>query len=416
MSKEHQSETIEMARLVKGWDDEKVRQFQEAFLTWYDEEKRWLPWRVSKEPYRIWVSEIMLQQTQVSTVIPYYERFMEWFPTVADLAAAPEEKLLKAWEGLGYYSRVRNMQFAAKQIMNEFGGNFPQTVKELKSLKGIGPYTAGAIASISFNLPEPAVDGNVMRVFSRLFGIKQDIAKSGNLKYFDFVVRHVISHEAPGDMNQAAMDLGSSLCTPTAPQCSICPLRNYCLANKEGNQESYPVKSKKIKAKPVYYIGIAKENNRGEFEFIQRPDTGLLANMWTFPLIEVTKKEYEVFRQEWQTFLKGQAGQQTLDLVAEEDWTLADWLDAQDSDGVWQKMPVGEITHVFSHLKWHVLVVYGRQKFYDLKGEKISDGEQKTHWLSLPDFENRPLPKPQEKMNQLLIQQGYFDKKIPANK
>ncbi|MGX6978288.1 A/G-specific adenine glycosylase [Vagococcus elongatus] len=405
-----------MNQLVDGWDDEKVREFQETFLTWYDEEKRWLPWRVSKEPYGIWVSEIMLQQTQVATVIPYYERFMEWFPTVADLAAAPEERLLKAWEGLGYYSRVRNMQFAARQIMDEFGGNFPQTVKELKKLKGIGPYTAGAIASISFDAPEPAVDGNVMRVFSRLFGIKQDIAKSGTLKFFDFVVRHVISHDAPGDMNQATMDLGASLCTPTSPQCSSCPLKNYCLANREGTQENYPVKSKKIKVKPMYYIGLAKENAQGAFEFVQRAGTGLLANMWTFPLIEVTKKEYEIFRQEWQRYLNEPRGQETLDLVAEEDWRLSDWLDAQDSETVWKKMPVGEVTHVFSHLKWHVLVVYGRRKLADITGKEISEVGQETHWLSVEDFESRPLPKPQEKMTHLLIQQGYFEKMISADK
>ena len=157
------------------WDAEKIASFRRTLLDWYDREKRDLPWRRIKNPYYIWVSEIMLQQTQVQTVIPYYERFLDWFPTVKDLAEAPEEKLLKAWEGLGYYSRVRNMQKAAQQIMTDFAGQFPDTYDNIAKLKGIGPYTAGAISSIAFDLPEPAVDGNVMRVMARLFEVNYDI-------------------------------------------------------------------------------------------------------------------------------------------------------------------------------------------------------------------------------------------------
>ena len=153
---------------VKMWDEEKIKRFRKALLDWYDKEKRDLPWRRTSNPYAIWVSEIMLQQTRVDTVIPYYERFLATFPTVKDLAEAPEDVLLKCWEGLGYYSRVRNMQKAAIQVMEEFGGVFPNTYEGILSLKGIGPYTAGAIASIAFGLPEPAVDGNLMRVISRL--------------------------------------------------------------------------------------------------------------------------------------------------------------------------------------------------------------------------------------------------------
>ena len=170
---------------VNMWPEEKISSFREKLLNWYDENKRDLPWRRSKNPYHIWVSEIMLQQTRVDTVIPYYERFLDWFPTVESLADAPEERLLKAWEGLGYYSRVRNMQVAAQQIMADFGGQFPNTYEGISSLKGIGPYTAGAISSIAFNLPEPAVDGNVMRVLSRLFEVNHDIGVPSNRKIFD---------------------------------------------------------------------------------------------------------------------------------------------------------------------------------------------------------------------------------------
>ena len=158
-----------MNKAWEEWTEEEVTSFQDAFLTWYQREKRNLPWRYNHDPYRIWISEIMLQQTRVDTVIDYFYRFMEQFPTIQDLANAPEDKLLKVWEGLGYYSRARNIQAAAKQIMEEFNGEFPSTVEEIRSLKGIGPYTAGAISSIAFEIPEPAIDGNVMRVVCLLY-------------------------------------------------------------------------------------------------------------------------------------------------------------------------------------------------------------------------------------------------------
>jgi A/G-specific adenine glycosylase len=162
---------MNMSKRWEQWSDSEINQFQEDFLTWYQQEKRNLPWRYNQDPYRIWISEIMLQQTRVDTVIDYFYRFMDQFPTIQDLANAPEDKLLKVWEGLGYYSRARNLQAAAKQIMEEFNGKFPTTVEDIRTLKGVGPYTAGAISSIAFEIPEPAIDGNVMRVVSRLFFI-----------------------------------------------------------------------------------------------------------------------------------------------------------------------------------------------------------------------------------------------------
>ena len=177
---------------VKMWAEEKIERFRKALLDWYDKEKRDLPWRRTSDPYAIWVSEIMLQQTRVDTVIPYYERFLATFPTVKDLAEAPEDVLLKCWEGLGYYSRVRNMQKAAVQVMEEFGGVFPNTYEGILSLKGIGPYTAGAIASIAFGLPEPAVDGNLMRVISRLFEVNLDIGNPSNRWAFQEIAEILI--------------------------------------------------------------------------------------------------------------------------------------------------------------------------------------------------------------------------------
>lgn len=227
------------------WPEEKIISFREKLLNWYDENKRDLPWRRSKNPYHIWVSEIMLQQTRVDTVIPYYERFLDWFPTVESLATAPEERLLKAWEGLGYYSRVRNMQDAAQQIMTDFGGQFPNTYEGISSLKGIGPYTAGAISSIAFNLPEPAVDGNVMRVLARLFEVNHDIGIPSNRKIFQAMMEILIDPERPGDFNQALMDLGSDIEAPVNPRPEESPVKDFSAAYQNGTMDRYPIKAPK---------------------------------------------------------------------------------------------------------------------------------------------------------------------------
>lgn len=341
----------------KNWSTEQTKEFQEEFVTWYEREKRNLPWRYNRDPYRIWISEIMLQQTRVDTVIDYFYRFMEWFPTIEELANAPEEKLLKAWEGLGYYSRARNIQAAAKQIMSEFGGKMPQTVAEISSLKGIGPYTTGAIASIAFDLPEPAIDGNVMRVVSRLFCIEEDIAKASSRKVFDEAVRSIIDEEHPGEFNQAFMDLGSAICTPTSPKCEICPIQSFCLANKRGIQTNFPVKTKKAKPKDVYYVAAAIQDQAGSFYLERRTSQKLLADMWTFPLVEVTLERYQELQQEWASVVDNQPNLFDELLVAEKQIDLPF---AHQETVIWQKRHLGEVVHVFSHLKWHVLLFYGR--------------------------------------------------------
>ncbi|MDA3973516.1 A/G-specific adenine glycosylase [Enterococcus thailandicus] len=341
----------------KNWSTKQTKEFQEEFVTWYEREKRNLPWRYNRDPYRIWISEIMLQQTRVDTVIDYFYRFMEWFPTIEELANAPEEKLLKAWEGLGYYSRARNIQAAAKQIMSEFGGEMPQTVAEISSLKGIGPYTTGAIASIAFDLPEPAIDGNVMRVVSRLFCIEEDIAKASTRKVFDEAVRSIIDEEHPGEFNQAFMDLGSAICTPTSPKCEICPIQSFCLANKRGIQTNFPVKTKKAKPKDVYYVAAAIQDQAGSFYLEKRTSQKLLADMWTFPLVEVTLERYQELQQEWASVVDNQPNLFDELLVAEKQIDLPF---AHQETVIWQKRHLGEVVHVFSHLKWHVLLFYGR--------------------------------------------------------
>ncbi|MHC5226882.1 A/G-specific adenine glycosylase [Enterococcus sp. LJL99] len=375
----------------EAWNQATLNSFQKDFITWYEKEKRNLPWRVNLDPYRIWISEIMLQQTRVDTVIDYYYRFMEWFPTIQALAEAPEDKLLKAWEGLGYYSRARNLKIAAQQIMSEFNGKMPETITEIRQLKGIGPYTAGAIGSIAFQLPEPAIDGNVMRVVSRLFEISDDIAKASSRKIFEQAMYQIIDQKRPGDFNQALMDLGSSICTPTSPKCEKCPIQSYCLSYKNNTMTDFPVKSKKVKPKDVYYLAGIIENKQQEFLLNQRESTGLLANMWLFPIEEVTKKQFESLQENF-----GKENQQmTLDLseqgrVAEEEIDIF----ADYAQVVWQKKIIGEVTHVFSHLKWHILVFYGRQ----IGPLELQNNQR---WIKEAEYSKLVFPKPQQKMIEL---------------
>lgn len=344
----------------------------QKLLDWYWQNARELPWRQGAgHPYETWVSEIMLQQTQVQTVIPYYKRFMEWFPTVRDLAKAPEEKLLKAWEGLGYYSRVRNMQVAAQCIVDDYDGRFPMTAKELQQLKGIGPYTAGAIASIAFNQVVPAVDGNVLRVYARLFAIADDIRKPKTVKQITECVEETMSKTHPGDFNQALMDLGSLYCTAKNWNCSSCPLKEECQAYQMKTVENYPYKSKAVKPKDHYYLALAVQNRSTQKYYIeQRPSTGLLANLWQFPLIEVSMETYQMI----QRF-------STTDglRVAEEQ---SPFLDILPKDIIWQTQPKAEVHHVFSHQKWHILLAYGIDVGDGLDGIWIDENSRHDYAFS----------------------------------
>lgn len=220
-------------------------------LQWYDDTKRDLPWRHTKNPYCIWLSEIMLQQTRTETVRAYYRRFLERFPTVEALAASPQQDVLKAWEGLGYYSRARNLQKAAQAMMENHGGAFPSTYEDILALPGIGPYTAGAVGSIAFGLCVPAVDGNVYRVASRFFGIREDVGIPGVQKEIRKAVTGLIPPERPGDFNQALMELGATVCTPGVPNCDLCPWEDVCDACAEGDAQSLPVHEKKRPPKEV---------------------------------------------------------------------------------------------------------------------------------------------------------------------
>ena len=259
--------------------------FADTLLAWYEENRRTLPWRGETAPYKIWVSEIILQQTRVQQGWDYYLRFVETFPDVGTLARAPEEHVLRVWQGLGYYSRARNMHVAAQQVMDLHNGQFPSQYEDIRKLKGIGDYTAAAIASIAFGLPYPAVDGNVLRICSRIFGIHEDISLPATRKQITDICRKLIPHNRPGDFNQACMEFGAVWCTPKNPKCDGCPFANQCYALKHGMVEILPVKSNKItKRERYFHFNFYIYNNCTIIE--KRTGNDIWRNLYQFPMQE----------------------------------------------------------------------------------------------------------------------------------
>ena len=262
-------------------------------VEWFRENRRDLPWRRRMNAYRVWISEIMLQQTRVEAVKPYYERFLEELPDVKALAEVPEERLLKLWEGMGYYNRARNLKTAAVQIMEEFGGRFPDRYEEIRSLKGIGSYTAGAIVSFVYNIPKPAVDGNVFRVVTRLLADPDDITKASTRTKIEALLEEVIPRDAAGDFNQSLIELGAIVCLPNGePKCAECPVRHLCRSFAEGTQMEYPVK-KKAKERRIEKRTVFLFCDGGAVAIRKRKSTGLLAGMYEFPNVEGHLKRQE---------------------------------------------------------------------------------------------------------------------------
>lgn len=352
------------------------KQFQQDLVQWFEKNQRILPWRNDKNPYKIWISEVMLQQTKVDTVIPYFERFIKAFPTVEDLANANEQEVLKLWEGLGYYSRARNLHSGAKQVVQEFKGTFPQNLKEISMIKGIGPYTAGAILSIAFGKAEPAVDGNVMRVYARLFSIWEDIAKPKTRKTFEQLVYDTIDEKKTSSFNQGIMELGALICTPTSPKCDSCPVSSHCEAYKNKNQTDLPVKTKKKKGKTVELVVIVAENEKGEALIQQRDETGLLANLWEFPMIE---KDVSI------------SDQQNIQEFVKKKWNKE----------IEVGEPVMQLEHVFTHLKWQLTIYKGK-----INGEIFQSEKQKL--VTKEELMSYPFPVSHQKIYQKVL---FSDKK-----
>jgi len=295
-----------------------------ALLPWYEKNARDLPWRADPSPYRVWISEIMLQQTRIEAARAYFLRFTEALPDTGALAAAEEDQVLKLWEGLGYYSRARNLHRAAKLVMERWGGELPGDVDALRSLPGIGDYTAGAIASIAFGLPEPAVDGNVLRVCARLSLCPDSVGEERIKRAFREELRSQYPAGRCGEFTSALMELGETVCTPGTPDCGMCPLAELCGARRTGQQTAFPVlpekKARRIQPRTVFLL---REGGRTALR--KRPDRGLLAGMWEFPNTEGA-------------------------LTAQE---------ALDQAAAWGCRPVsiepcGEAVHIFSHIEWHM--------------------------------------------------------------
>jgi A/G-specific adenine glycosylase len=284
--------------------------FTKILAKWYEKNKRDLPWRRTKDPYRIWVSEIILQQTRIEQGWDYYLRFLEKFPDLRALSVAEEEEVLKLWQGLGYYSRARNMHTAAKEIMNMYQGKFPKTYEEIRKLKGIGDYTAAAISSIAFGMPTPVVDGNVLRLFSRFFGIQEPVdTQKGKTAVLE-KAKVLISPEHPGDFNQAIMEFGALQCKPV-PDCKPCPLKQGCVAFQQNRITEFPVKSKKQGQRKRYFhylfITTGKGKNRSVF-LKKRTGNDIWKNLFDFPLIETEKSVSHkklILLKEWNNLFSG---------------------------------------------------------------------------------------------------------------
>jgi A/G-specific adenine glycosylase len=357
--------------------------FSTELLKWYHKERRDLPWRRSRDPYHIWVSEIMLQQTRVDTVIPYFNRFVERFPSLQQLADAPEEDVLKHWEGLGYYSRARNLQSAVREVVEQYGGQVPSSKSEVSSLKGVGPYTSGAILSIAYNQPVPAVDGNVMRVLSRYFCLEDDIARPSTRFGIEGLAQELIPDGEAADFNQALMELGALVCTPKSPLCQECPVMKLCKGRLEGRERELPVKTKAKKARSVYRFAALVEGtglNAGKVLVRQRPNTGLLASMWELPHIEVADIAA------WNSLSMGRKS-------LEESLVL---------DGVrimGTEQMIGEAQHIFTHLIWNIKVLAAVAAEEDL----ITDITG-YRWVGPDEFESYAWPNVFRK----LVTEHYF--------
>ena len=295
-------------------------------ISWYQEHKRPLPWRDDPTPYHVWISEIMLQQTRIEAVIPYYHRFLTELPDVKALSEVDDDKLMKLWEGLGYYSRARNLKKAAIQIMTEHGGDLPEEASDLRKLSGIGDYTAGAIASISFGKPEPAVDGNVLRVITRVLGCFDYIMLPATKKMISEELRAVYPKgEDAKNLTQAIMELGESLCIPNGePKCEACPLRKHCTASLEDITDKLPVKTPK-KARKIEKRTVLLLSCRGKYAICKRPETGLLAKLWEYPNLDGHADEEDV----------------------------ASWFHRKGITPI-SIRPIGEAVHIFTHIEWHM--------------------------------------------------------------
>ena len=332
--------------------------FSTQLLEWYQINKRDLPWRETKDPFRVWISEIILQQTRVNQGLPYYLKFTDTFKTVQDFANADLDEILKLWQGLGYYSRARNMHQCARMVVESFEGRFPDNYVELQKLKGVGKYTAAAIASICFDEAVPTIDGNVFRLLSRLFGLSEDTAKASSFNtFFDLAKSHIPTSE-PGNFNQAMMEFGATVCTPKSPKCQECMFANHCFAKQQDMIEVLPVKSKNVKIKHRYFNYHVFVLD-GSVLIRQRPSGDIWTGLFEFDL-EETKKSLKS-----SNFEEAKLQYSSKELVH-------------------------QLTHQKLHIRFHVYEVFSKEVLAQLKSEK------KMMEVAMSDLSNYAVPKPIE--------------------
>lgn len=362
-------------------------------LQWFWQVKRDLPWRKTKDPFAIWISEIMLQQTQVVTVIPYYLAFLERFPTVHHLAGAELEEVLEMWRGLGYYSRARHLWEGARFIVEEQGGKFPENYEDLLKIPGVGEYTAGAIASIAFQERVPAIDGNVNRVLARMLAWEEPTGKVMSRRAFREVLEDCQPADYPGDFNQALMELGATLCAPKKINCEECPLNKVCAAHELGQELGYPVKQRQQRITEALRLTllIRKED---QFLIKKRPAHGLLADLWEFPGEEIFLKDFEVLgEQSWPSRVaENKLSKDSCPLADAKIWydlyqrVVGDRTQDQDiGDQLEKNLRVkGPLQHVFSHRRWEMYWIVVKSKDLEL--------QEDMRWVSREELEKVALP------------------------
>ncbi len=346
--------------------------FRRALLRWYRANARDLPWRDHPDPYCVWVSEIVLQQTRVEQGTPYIQRFLEVFPTVEALADAPIDRVLKSWEGLGYYTRARNLHKAAQQVMRERGGALPSTAAEWLELPGVGRYTAGAIASISFGEQSPVVDGNVKRVLARVLDMSECIDDAATTETLWAVASELVRGETPGDFNQALMEFGAEQCTPRNPQCETCPVQRYCASFAQDTQSIRPVRKKKKKV-PHHEIVVAVIRKNGRYLLGRRPEQGLLGGLWEFPGGKVES---------------GESHEMALSREVQEELGMEVRIGGL----------IATVNHAYSHFKV-TLNVYGCQH---TKGTPTANVHTEIKWVTAKRFDEFAFPKANHKFLKLL--------------
>ena len=357
-------------------DDRHRAAFRSPLLDWFERVRRPMPWRETDDPYRIWISEVMLQQTRVDQARPYYERFTAAFPTVGALAAADLDDVLRLWEGLGYYSRARNLHRAAQRIVEAFDGRVPDTEEEIRTLPGVGPYTAAAVLSIAYGRPLAVLDGTVIRVLTRVFAVEDDVTSSRTRRRLQALADALLPPDRPAAFNEAMMELGATVCTPSAPACPTCPLNDVCAAHAAGEQDRFPVSKKK---KPVPHHDIAVgviADEAGRVLIAQRPEDAMLGGLWEFPGGKV------------------EAGEAVADACRRE---IAEELGVEVEVGA----PIARIGHAYSHFKITLHAFHCRIT----EGTPLHHAAQPLRWVAVEDLDGFAFPRANRRLIEALVEQ-----------